>query len=95
MENLIALARESGGGLDLTDTVADGAQLLVTDDELRTQLLLAVTEDDRLHVEEVQRLAALLGEEIKVDKLARDAVNDGPGFLRKMALSWSDKVLSA
>ena len=95
LENLIALARESGGGLDLTDTVADGAQLLVTDDELRTQLLLAVTEDDRLHVEEVQRLAALLGEEIKVDKLARDAVNDGPGFLRKMALSWSDKVLSA
>ena len=72
----------------------------MTDDELRTQLLLAVTEDDRLHVEEVQRLAALLGEEIKVDKLARDAVNDGPGFpakdgaqlVRQGALGVSDDV---
>ena len=82
-------------GAGWTRTPSRTAHRFVTDDELRTQLLLAVTEDDRLHGEEVQRLAALLGEEIKVDKLARDAVNDGPGFLRKMALSWSDKVLSA
>ena len=34
LENLIALAGESGPGLDLTDTVADGAQLFITDAEL-------------------------------------------------------------
>ena len=95
LENLITLARESGGGLDLTDTVADGTQLLVTDEQLRVQLLMAVTEDNRLHVEEIQRLVDLLQDDIKVDKLATTAVNDGPAFFRKMALSWSEKVLSA
>jgi hypothetical protein len=100
------LARESGGGLDLTDTVADGAQLLITDSQLRVQLLMAVTEDNRwgcwptpplarrsshpvsrhprchprvllilkrlvlvltcrLHVDEIQRLVALLQDDIK------------------------------
>jgi predicted unusual protein kinase regulating ubiquinone biosynthesis (AarF/ABC1/UbiB family) len=94
LENLVALARESGGGLDLTDTVADGAQLLITDEELRRQLLLALTEDNRLRVDEVARVAALLGEDIAVDRLAQQSLTGGPAFLRKMALSWSDKVLS-
>ena len=56
LENLIQLAKEGGDGLDLTDTIGDGAQLLITDSELRVQLLMAVTEDNRLHVEEIQRL---------------------------------------
>jgi hypothetical protein len=30
----------------------------------------------------------------EVDKLAQTAVTDGPSFLRKMALSWSDNILS-
>ena len=95
LENLVALARESGGGLDLTDTVADGAQLLITDEALRRQLLLALTEDNRLRVDEVARVAALLGEDIAVDRLAQRSLTGGPAFLRKMALSWSDKVLSS
>ncbi len=94
LENLVALARESGGGLDLTDTVADGAQLLITDEALRRQLLLALTEDNRLRVDEVARVAASLGEDIAVDRLAQQSLTGGPAFLRKMALSWSDKVLS-
>ena len=94
LENLVALARESGGGLDLTDTVADGAQLLITDEALRRQLLLALTEDNRLRVDEVARVAALLGEDIAVDRLAQQSLTGGPAFLRKMALSWSYKVLS-
>ena len=51
LENLIGLAREGSGGLDLSDTVKDGARVLLLDDKLRRQLLLALTEDDRLHVE--------------------------------------------
>jgi hypothetical protein len=61
---------------------------------LRRQLLLALTEDNRLRVDEVARVAALLGEDIAVDRLAQQSLTGGPAFLRKMALSWSDKVLS-
>lgn len=51
LENLIGLAKEGSGGLDLSDTVRDGARVLLLDEKLRTQLLLALTEDNRLHVE--------------------------------------------
>jgi|TARA_B110000977_G_scaffold71998_1_gene97536 hypothetical protein len=56
--------------------------------------LLALTEDNRLRVDEVSRVAQLLGEDIQVEKLARATVTGGPAFIRKIALSWSDKVLS-
>jgi len=95
LENLVELAQEGAGELDLTDTVSDGAQLLITDEQLRTQLILALTEDDRLHVDEVARLLAVLQGGVKVDKLAQTATTDGPEFLRKMALSWSESVLRA
>jgi len=95
LENLVELAQEGAGALDLTDTVSDGAQLLITDEQLRTQLILALTEDDRLHVDEVARLLAVLQGGVKVDKLAQTATTDGPEFLRKMALSWSESVLRA
>ena len=48
-------------------------QLLITDEQLRTQLILALTEDDRLHVDEVARLLAVLQGGVKVDKLAQTA----------------------
>ena len=70
-------------------------QLLITDEQLRTQLILALTEDDRLHVDEVARLLAVLQGGVKVDKLVQTATTDGPEFLRKMALSWSESVLRA
>lgn len=51
LQNLVGLAREGTGGLDLSDTVRDGARVLLLDEKLRRQLLLALTEDNRLHVE--------------------------------------------
>ena len=51
LENLVKLAQEGSGGLDLSDTVRDGARVVLMDDDLRRQLLLALTEDDRLHLE--------------------------------------------
>ena len=50
LENLISLAQEGSAGLDLSDTVRDGARVVLMDDRLRTQLLMALTEGDRLHV---------------------------------------------
>ncbi len=54
LENLINLARSGAGGgssMDLSDTVSDGARVVLLDDRLRRELLLAFTEDNRLHVE--------------------------------------------
>jgi hypothetical protein len=48
------------GKLDLTDTIKDGAQVVATDAALRQQLLMAFTEDSRLHVREVQILVFIL-----------------------------------
>ena len=39
--------------LDLTDTIKDGARLFLIDEGIRRQLLLALTEDSKLHIQEV------------------------------------------
>jgi hypothetical protein len=39
--------------LDLTDTIKDGARLFLIDSAIRRQLIMAFTEDSKLHVEEV------------------------------------------
>lgn len=39
--------------LDLTDTIKDGARLFFVDEGIRRKLLLALTEDSKLHIEEV------------------------------------------
>ena len=94
LENLIDLARDGGGSLDLTETATDGAGLLLTDAKLRQQLVLALTEDDRLQVDEITRLLAVLQREVNVQKVVQNAVADGPNIARKFALSWSSKVLA-
>ncbi|CAN6451500.1 unnamed protein product [Victoria cruziana] len=40
--------------LDLTDTIKDGARMFMIDAGIRRQLLLALTEDSRLHIQEVR-----------------------------------------
>ena len=54
LENLLSLAQQGAGGgagLDLSDTVASGARVVLADSRLRTQLLMALTEDNRLHID--------------------------------------------
>jgi len=76
LENMIAIAR-TDRKFDLLPTAQLGLQYLLSDEGkfLRRQLLLALTEDDRLHTEEVQRLWNL----VKYDL--------GPGRLFNVALS--------
>lgn len=45
--------KPASGKLDLTDTIKDGARVVATDAGLRQQLLMAFTEDSRLHIREV------------------------------------------
>lgn len=70
LENMIAIAR-SDNNFDLLPTAQLGLQYLLSDegDFLRRQLLLALTEDDRLHTEEVRRLWNLVKDDIKPGRL--------------------------
>ncbi|MBD1824291.1 AarF/ABC1/UbiB kinase family protein [Cyanobacteria bacterium FACHB-DQ100] len=70
LENMIAIAR-SDSNFDILPTAQLGLQYLFSNEGqfLRRQLLLALTEDDRLHTEEVQRLWQLVKDDIKPARL--------------------------
>ena len=76
LENMIAIAR-SDKKFDLLPTAQLGLQYLLSDEGryLRRQLLLALTEDDRLHTEEVQRLWALIKDDLKPQQLWQAALD--------------------
>jgi predicted unusual protein kinase regulating ubiquinone biosynthesis (AarF/ABC1/UbiB family) len=70
LENMIAIAR-SDEKFDLLPTAQLGLQYLLSNEGqfLRNQVLLALTEDDRLHTDEVQRLWSLVKEDLKPARL--------------------------
>ena len=76
LENMIAIAR-SDHTFDLLPTAQLGLQYLMSEEGqyLRHQLLLALTEDERLHTEEVQRIWSLIQEDIQPQKIFGLAVN--------------------
>ncbi|MGF1541186.1 MAG: ABC1 kinase family protein [Pleurocapsa sp.] len=76
LENMIAIA-QSDERFDLLPTARLGLQYLLSEEGqyLRRQLLLALTEDDRLHTTEIQRLWSLIQEEIQPQKIFDLAVN--------------------
>jgi hypothetical protein len=67
---MIAIAR-SDETFDLLPTAQLGLQYLLSEEGryLRRQLLLALTEDERLHTEEVQRLWRLIQDDIKPQRI--------------------------
>jgi len=70
LENMIAIAR-ADDNFDLLPTAQLGLQYLLSEEGqfLRRQVLLALTEDDRLHTEEVQRLWNLVKDDLKPGRL--------------------------
>ena len=76
LENMIAIAR-SDHAFDLLPTAQLGLQYLMSEEgqDLRHQLLLALTEDERLHTEEVQRIWSLVQEDLQPQKIFGLAVN--------------------
>lgn len=70
LENLINIAR-SDGDFNLIPTAQMGLRYLFSPEGefIRRRILLALTEDDRLHLEEVQRLWKLLSPELELPKL--------------------------
>ncbi|MBW4665056.1 MAG: AarF/ABC1/UbiB kinase family protein [Chroococcus sp. CMT-3BRIN-NPC107] len=80
LEDLIAIAR-ADNSFDLLPTAQMGLQYLLSEEGqyLRQQLLIALTEDDRLHTAEVQRLWNLVKDELQPNRIfdvAIGALND-------------------
>jgi len=92
LENLVTLAGSASGGLDLSDTLVDGARVFLFDDELRTKLLSALTADDRLATREVGDLLAALQRNggLQPAKVAAKL----PALARSTLLGWANGVLA-
>lgn len=75
LENLIAIAR-TNRNFDLLPSAQLGLQFLLSEEGkfLRRQLLIALTENDRLHTEEVQRLWNLIKDDLQPAKLFNAAI---------------------
>ncbi|EHC09687.1 hypothetical protein CEN49_02630 [Fischerella thermalis CCMEE 5273] len=75
LENLIAIAR-TDENFDVLPTAKLGLQYLLSDEGkyLWRQLILALTEDDRLHTEEVQSLWNLVKDDLKPNRLLDVAI---------------------
>jgi hypothetical protein len=86
----------SPSGLDLNDTIRDAARLLLTDPKLRRQVIAALTEGNRLRVDEVAALAAVLRQQGGVDaaRLAADLLAELPSVGRQAVLGWADRILA-
>lgn len=74
LENLINLA-QSDRKFDLLPTAQLGLQYLMSEeaDPFRRQIILALTEDNRLHTEEVARLWGLVKGELQPDRVLNEA----------------------
>ncbi|NEO99534.1 MAG: AarF/ABC1/UbiB kinase family protein [Symploca sp. SIO2E9] len=76
LEGMIAIAR-SDQNFDLLPTAQLGLQYLLSDEGkfLRRQLVIALTEDNRLHTEEVQRLWELVKDDLQPGRLLSAALS--------------------
>ncbi|MEM8501580.1 MAG: AarF/ABC1/UbiB kinase family protein [Cyanobacteria bacterium P01_D01_bin.1] len=88
LEDLLLIAR-SDQSFDIIPTAGLGIQFLMTEEGqyLRRQILLALTEDNRLHTEEVERLWVLVKDDLQPRRLldaAWDAIAD---FSKERAVS--------
>ncbi|MEM9923585.1 MAG: AarF/ABC1/UbiB kinase family protein [Cyanobacteria bacterium P01_D01_bin.50] len=84
LENMITIAR-TDASFDVLPTAQMGLQYLLSDEGkfLQQQLLLALTEDDRLHAEEVQRLWNLIKDDLNPSRLLGAAIGILTQFSRE------------
>ncbi|KAL6658661.1 hypothetical protein ACP70R_004247 [Stipagrostis hirtigluma subsp. patula] len=87
-------SRQLQSKLDLTETIKDGARMFLIDAGIRRQLILAFTEDSKLHVEELFDVYRLVEDQIDMPSVALEVLQDLPSVARDFMLSWSDSILS-
>lgn len=90
LENLIAIAR-SDQSFDLVPTAQMGLQFLFSEEgkTLRNQLILALTEDNRLHTDEVQRLWQIIQPDLQPSRIVSAALSAIADFSGEVVSSWS------
>lgn len=88
LENLLMIAR-SDQSFDIIPTAGMGIQFLMTEEGqyLRRQILLALTEDNRLHTEEVQRLWSLVKDDLQPNRLLGAAWDVIADFSKERAVA--------
>jgi predicted unusual protein kinase regulating ubiquinone biosynthesis (AarF/ABC1/UbiB family) len=76
LENLITIAR-TDSQFDVLPTAKMGLEFILSEEGkfLRRQLVLAITEDDRLHTEEVQHLWDLVKDDLPPNRLLNVAIS--------------------
>jgi predicted unusual protein kinase regulating ubiquinone biosynthesis (AarF/ABC1/UbiB family) len=76
LENLITIAR-TDSQFDVLPTAKMGLEFILSEEGkfLRRQLVLAITEDDRLHTQEVQRLWDLVKDDLPPNRLLNVAIS--------------------
>ncbi|MEM1250825.1 MAG: AarF/ABC1/UbiB kinase family protein [Cyanobacteria bacterium P01_H01_bin.21] len=86
LENMIRIA-QGDQGFNLIPTAGLGVQFLMSDEGqyLRQQILVALTEDNRLHTEEVGRLWNLVKDDLQPEQLFGAAWNALADFSRNQA----------
>ncbi|THU51336.1 hypothetical protein C4D60_Mb06t29940 [Musa balbisiana] len=80
--------------LDLTETIKDGARMFLIDAGIRRQLIMALTEDSKLHIQELVDVYRLVEDQIDIPSVALEVLQDLPNVTRDFMLAWSDSVLS-
>ncbi|CAO2141410.1 unnamed protein product [Urochloa humidicola] len=90
----VVRSRQLESKLDLTETIKDGARMFLIDAGIRRQLILAFTEDSKLHVEELVDVYSLVEDQIDMPSVALEVLQDLPSVARDFMLSWSDSILS-
>ncbi|KAF3321686.1 aarF domain-containing protein kinase [Carex littledalei] len=80
--------------LNLTETIKDGARTFLIDAGIRRQLIMALTEDSKLHIEELLDVYRLIEDQIDMPSVAFEVLQDLPSVTRDFMLSWSESVLS-
>lgn len=80
--------------LDLTNTIKDGVKMFLIDAGIRRQLILALTEDSKLHINELVDVYRLVEDDVDIPSVAFQVLRDFPSFTRDFLLSWSESVLS-
>ncbi len=96
LENMIRIA-QGDQGFNLIPTAGLGMQFLLSDDGqyLRQQILAALTEDNRLHTEEVARLWDLVKDDLQPNQLFGAALSALADFSRTQAAALVPEELTA
>jgi predicted unusual protein kinase regulating ubiquinone biosynthesis (AarF/ABC1/UbiB family) len=96
LENLVNIAR-ADLSFDLLPTAQLGLGYLLSDEGsyLRRQVLIALTEDDRLHTEEVQRLWNLVKDDLQPDRMVGAAWSAAVGAIAELSQAGANTFLAS